>query len=100
MKKGQLPQDGGSDNNFFARQSGNIVAQVGVNVFFYKSVTFVMNIEDVLSRKDHIQIAVIATRATLSPPGPHPPSAGLFGKICLPSPHGLEFVVAFCSTLS
>lgn len=39
--------------------------QVSVDAFHCEGVTFVMDIEDVLSREDHIQIAAISIRAVL-----------------------------------
>ena len=44
-------------------QSGDIMPQVKSDTFHGEGVAFVMSIEDVLSREDHVQIAAIPTRA-------------------------------------
>lgn len=46
-------------------QSRDIMPQVSVDTFHCEGVTFVMDIEDVLSWEDHVQIAAIPIRAVL-----------------------------------
>lgn len=41
------------------------MAQVGVDPFYGEGVVFVVNIEDMLSRKDHIQIPKVSIRTVL-----------------------------------
>ncbi len=43
-----------------ACQCRDVVAQVSVDAFYGEGVVFVVDIEDVLSRKDHIQIAAVS----------------------------------------
>ena len=44
------------------RQCWDIMAQISVDPLYGKGVIFVVNIEDMLSRKDHIQISVVSIR--------------------------------------
>ena len=46
-------------------QSRDIMPQVSVDAFHCKGVTFVMDIENVLSREDHVQIAAVPICAVL-----------------------------------
>lgn len=40
-------------------QCRNIMAQISIHTFYRKRIIFVVNIEDMLTGKDHIQIAII-----------------------------------------
>ena len=46
-----------------ARQCGNIMPQISINPLHSKSVFFIVNAKDVLSRKDYVQISVVFVRA-------------------------------------
>ena len=46
-------------------QSRDIMPQISVGTFHCEGLTFVMDIEDVLSREEHAQIAAIPIRAVL-----------------------------------
>lgn len=46
-------------------QRGDIMAQISVDTFYRESVTFVVDVEDMLTRKNDIQVTKISVRAVL-----------------------------------
>ena len=92
------------------RQRWDIMAQISVDTLYGKGVIFVMNIEDMLSWKDHIQIPAVSIRTialrfrscidhSLDRPGHLVPAHGMphnLSRISAHHCHNIDVFSGFC----
>lgn len=92
------------------RQRWNIMAQISVDTLYGKGVIFVVDIEDMLSWKDYIQISTVSIRAiafrarncidhSLNPPGHLIPAHGMpqnLSRISAYHRHYIDVFPGFC----